>query len=78
MSRRFHARRDQKFKSSPLKIYRPNRVCELLDIDVTTLWRWRKEGLLPEPAFKLGRIEGWTEQQLAALFKEQQGATNDH
>lgn len=29
-------------------------ICEMLKIDITTLWRWRKQGL---PAIKIGRSE---------------------
>jgi hypothetical protein len=64
------AQRNEDFKSSRFKIFRAKRLCELFDVNNSTIWHWRKDGILPEPAFQQGGIEGWTEDQLAALFKE--------
>ena len=72
MSRRSKARRDRQFSVNPYKIYRPKRLCELLDIDSSTLWLWRKRGIVPEPAFRAGKISRWTEEQVAALFKQRE------
>jgi len=70
-------RRDQKFKSSPYKLYRTKRLAELFDCDGSTIWRWRKTGILPEPAFQNGGITAWTEEQIAPLYK-QLGAADAH
>lgn len=35
------------------QFYRPNQVCEALNISKTTLWRYVKSGKLPQP-IKLG------------------------
>jgi predicted DNA-binding transcriptional regulator AlpA len=70
MSRTSTERRELIFEKSPYRIYRKKRLCELLDIDNSTLWRWRRQGILPEPAFKAGGIEGWSEEQVASLFKQ--------
>lgn len=59
---------------SPYKIYRTSRLAELFDVDASTIWRWRKRGVLPK--FKrIGGIEGLTEVQLAD-FLAQQDADN--
>jgi hypothetical protein len=71
-----HQRRDINFRASgshPLQIFRPKRLAELFDIDESTVALWRRQGVLPEPAFKCGKIVGWTADQLAALFKTEQG-----
>jgi hypothetical protein len=64
------AQRNVDFKSNRFKIYRVKRLSELLDVNGSTIWRWRRNGTLPEPAFKQGNIQGWTEQQLEPLFKQ--------
>jgi hypothetical protein len=67
------AERDQSFASSPFRIYRKKRLIELLDIDQSTWWRWRRDGRIPEPDFCQGAIEGWSEKQVAAMFKQRGG-----
>jgi hypothetical protein len=57
------------FDDPTFKIYRKRRIIELLDIDQSTWWRWRKEGRVPPPAFRQGRIEGWSPDQLRKLFE---------
>src|SRR5262245_57397480 len=47
----------------PLRLYRPTTVCELLSIDPSTLWRWRRDGLIEQP-IRVGTIIGWTNEQL--------------
>ncbi len=67
-------RRDQNFAASgshPLKVYRVKRIAELFDVHESTIWLWRKNGILPEPKFKAGKIEGWTHDQLLGLFKQE-------
>jgi predicted DNA-binding transcriptional regulator AlpA len=59
--------------TSPLKIVRPSRLARLLDVDPSTLWRWRKEGILPPPV-KIGGISGWPEQQLRQLLERANGS----
>jgi hypothetical protein len=70
MSSRSRDRRDQAFEDSPsaFRIYRKRCILQLLDIDQSTWWRWRQQGRVPPPAFKVGKIEGWTADQLRALF----------
>jgi hypothetical protein len=53
----------------PLQIFRPGRICKLLDIDKSTLWRWRKQGILP-PFVTVGGIEGLTGEQLQTLLAQ--------
>jgi hypothetical protein len=69
LSKKSRDRRDRTFSESPFKVYRKKRLIELLDIDQSTWWRWRKEGRVPEPAFRHGRVEGWTHRQIEPLFE---------
>lgn len=60
-------------QSSPHRLYRPKRLAELLDVNLSTLWRWRQRGVLPPPV-KIGGIVGWTETQVAKLLQERDEA----
>jgi predicted DNA-binding transcriptional regulator AlpA len=43
-------------------ILRTQKVCEMLDISSTTLWRWRKAGQFPNPCRVHGSsFQGWSE-----------------
>jgi predicted DNA-binding transcriptional regulator AlpA len=48
-------------------LYRPHRLARLLDVDPSTIWRWRQQGVLPEPVV-IGGVRGWTEAQLQHLL----------
>jgi len=52
----------------PLRLYRPTRLAALLDVNEATIWRWRKQGRLPEPVTVAG-VTGWTHDQIASLLK---------
>ena len=52
---------------SPFRIYRTHRLAELLDVDPSTIWKWRQSGVLPQPV-QIGGIHGWTEDQLQELY----------
>jgi len=44
------------------RVLRNKKVCEILDISETTLWRWRKAGYFPEPrGVPHSSIKGWAE-----------------
>jgi hypothetical protein len=58
-------------RSSPLKLIRPGRLAQLWDVDPSTIWRYRKDGILPPPV-QVGCIEGWTEDQLKAVMRPRQ------
>jgi predicted DNA-binding transcriptional regulator AlpA len=65
------ARRDRLqtvFADHSLRLYRPTRLAALLDVNESTIWRWRRDGRLPEPVTVAG-ITGWTHDQIAALLK---------
>jgi predicted DNA-binding transcriptional regulator AlpA len=47
----------------PLRLFRPTRLARLLGVDPSTIWRWRKTGVLPPPV-EIGGIIGWTEEML--------------
>ncbi len=55
----------------PLRIYRPGRMADLLDVDPSTIWRWRRDGVLPPPV-KIGGIEGWTDEQVRAILAQRE------
>ena len=44
----------------------PNKVCELLDIDPTTLWRWDKKGLLHP--LKLGGVNRYKKSDIDRIL----------
>jgi predicted DNA-binding transcriptional regulator AlpA len=56
--------------SHPLNLFRPHRLAQLLSVDPATVWRWRKDGTLPEPVV-IGGIKGWTEDQLRHLLHQE-------
>lgn len=41
------------------QIIRPKALAKQLDISVTTLWRWRLQGVIPQPVVLGSRIIGW-------------------
>lgn len=64
----------------PFRFYRPTRLAKLFDVDVSTIWRWEKDGILP-PAVQIGPgVRGWTEDRLKKLLderrREAEGATD--
>jgi hypothetical protein len=63
------------FGANPNRIYRPGRLAELFDVDGTTIWRWSKNGTLPQ-FVEIGGIRGLTEQQVTELLEQRrQGGT---
>ena len=56
-------------RANPLRLYRTHRLAELFDVNPSTIWKWRKRGILPEPIC-FGGVHAWTEPQLEALFKK--------
>jgi predicted site-specific integrase-resolvase len=56
---------------SPLRLYRPSRLAKLLDVNPSTLWRWRKNGVLPAPVC-IGGVHGWTHDQIAKLLSNRE------
>jgi predicted DNA-binding transcriptional regulator AlpA len=54
-------------RGNALRLYRTHRLAELLDVNPSTIWKWRKTGVLPEPVH-IGSVHGWTESQLEELF----------
>ena len=41
------------------KFLRQKEVAKLLGISTTTLWRWRKAGIIPQPIYLSGQVVGW-------------------
>jgi predicted DNA-binding transcriptional regulator AlpA len=54
-------------RANPLRLYRTHRLAELLDVNPSTIWKWRRRGILPEPVH-IGGVHAWTEAQLQAVF----------
>lgn len=70
--KRKRAARKQQLRTAladhPLRLYRPSRVAALFDVDQTTVWRWKRDGILPPP-IEIAGVSGWTHEQLATLLK---------
>lgn len=45
-------------------------LAHLLGVDVTTVWNWRKRGVLP-PAVVIGRVVMWSVSDLSDWLNEQ-------
>ena len=58
---------------SRLKLIREHRLAKLFDVDPSTIWRWKRDGILPEP-IKIGGIVGWPEHQLLDLLARHQAS----
>ena len=53
----------------PFRLYRVGRVAKLFDVDKSTVWRWKKTGVLPPPAAIFPGFEAWTEEQIQEVIK---------
>jgi len=59
---------------SVIKIYRPSAAATALGISRSTLWRWVKMGIIPEPV-KIGvQAVGWQEKTLLEYIKSRENA----
>ncbi|PMM19949.1 hypothetical protein BCT62_00375 [Vibrio splendidus] len=50
---------DTNYKHKTPLFIRANELSEALGISLSTLWRWRKAGVVPEPISLGPRIVGW-------------------
>jgi hypothetical protein len=50
-----------------LQLYRPGRLAQIFDVDESTIFRWRKSGVLPE-FVEVGGIRGLTGVQVQAVL----------
>jgi predicted DNA-binding transcriptional regulator AlpA len=75
MSKKSRQKRDACFADSPYRLYRTRRICELFDVDASTVWRWQRTGVLPPP-IQVGGVKGWPEPVIQGLLKQQE-ATDD-
>jgi predicted DNA-binding transcriptional regulator AlpA len=55
----------------PFTLFRVNRLATIFDCDRATIWRWRRDGVLPEP-ISVGGITGWTHSQIEHLIAQRQ------
>jgi hypothetical protein len=57
---------------NPLTLFRNGRLAVLFDCDRSTIWRMRKSGKLPPPAFT-DPFEAWTFAQIEGLLTRRSG-----
>ena len=57
------------YRANPYQLYRVGRLAKLFDVDESTIWRWKQNGVLPPPAAKFPGFEAWTEQQIQQVIK---------
>jgi|AntRauTorckE5430_2_1112549.scaffolds.fasta_scaffold57247_2 prophage regulatory protein len=41
------------------RLIRPNELAKMLGVSTVTLWKWRRDGILPEPMRIGPRFIGW-------------------
>jgi predicted DNA-binding transcriptional regulator AlpA len=63
---------DPAARLNPFILFRPQRLAELLDVDRSCIWRWRRDGVLPEPV-EIGGVKGWTFAQIEHLIAQSAG-----
>ena len=56
---------------TPYRFYRVGALAQLFSVNRSTIWRWRRSGVLP-PFVKFGSLLGLTESQLAEVIQRQQ------
>jgi predicted DNA-binding transcriptional regulator AlpA len=61
----------------PLRIIRPTRLAELFSVDVSTIWRWRQNGVLPPPVEISPAIRGWLESEIRDLLEKRRQEANN-
>lgn len=66
-------RRESARDAHPLRLFRPTRLARLLGVDASTIWRWRRDGVLPPPV-EVGGITGWTEEQIREVLHKEDRA----
>ncbi|MGE5305417.1 MAG: hypothetical protein ACM3TN_19075 [Alphaproteobacteria bacterium] len=65
-------RRDPARKESrTVLLFRPLRLARALDVDPSTIWRWRKSGVLKAPV-EIGGVRGWTQQYVESLLADRE------
>jgi hypothetical protein len=55
------------------KIYQPKALAKAWGIRISTLWRWRQRGLLPETVASWGKRYGWTEPMVRKVERARNG-----
>ena len=59
----------------PFQLFRTDRLAQLFDVNESTIWRWRQNGVLP--AFvEIGGIRGLTSEQVAQVLAQRREAAN--
>jgi hypothetical protein len=52
-----------------LRLYRRGLLAAPLGVDQTTIWRWRKSGVLP-PLIQVGSVRGWTQEMIEGVLRQ--------
>jgi predicted DNA-binding transcriptional regulator AlpA len=60
------------YEPHALRLYSPSRVANLFEIDTSTLWRWREQGLMPKPITLPSGKKVWREPDLKSWLDELQ------
>lgn len=55
----------------PFALYRTSRLAKLFSVRRETIWKWRRDGVLP-PFTKIGGVEGLTGEQVERLLEQGQ------
>jgi predicted DNA-binding transcriptional regulator AlpA len=61
----------------PYRLYRVTRLAALFDVDYSTIWRWKKSGVLPPPAVQFPGFEAWTEEQIKQVIEQRRQEAAD-
>ena len=67
-----HVVPNDQHRLNPLTLFRVGRTAAFFDCDRSTIWRMRKSGKLPPPAFT-DPFEAWTFQQLQDVITRRSG-----
>jgi predicted DNA-binding transcriptional regulator AlpA len=52
-----------------LSLIRPSHLARLLNVDLSTIWRYTKSGVLPAPRQIGPGLKGWTQADIAELLE---------
>ena len=55
--------RERLQRDASRRFCRPTAAAKKFDVDLSTIWRWAKDGVLPPPR-RIGGITGWWEDEL--------------
>ncbi|MFT5964981.1 MAG: putative DNA-binding transcriptional regulator AlpA [Flavobacterium sp.] len=56
------------------KLIRPQKLAQMLGVDLVTLWRWRKQNKIPQPIALGGRLIAWRESTIEEWLCEKENS----